>query len=69
MNDKKNASGGFGTALGLCLGLAIGTAVGAATQNLGLWMPIGMCLGLALGHGWKADSEDGEKTENPEDKE
>ncbi len=69
MNDKKNAFGGFGTALGLCMGLAICTAVGAATGNLGLWMPIGMCLGLALGHGWKTDSQDEEKSDETESRE
>ena len=64
MNDKKkNSNGSSGLVLGMCIGLAIGTAVGAATDNIGLWMPVGLCLGralgLALGHKKKEDSEDG----------
>ena len=60
--DSKSNKGSSGLAIGMCLGLSIGTAIGAATDNIGLWMPIGlsvgMCLGLVFNQGRDDDNED-----------
>ena len=44
----------------MCIGLCLGVAIGAATDNIGLWVPIGLCLGVALG-GAVSDDEDNNK--------
>jgi hypothetical protein len=36
----------------------IGTAIGAATNNIGLWLPIGVSLGVSLGLVLGNDGED-----------
>lgn len=60
--DSKDKKGSSGLAIGMCLGLSIGTTIGAATDNIGLWMPIGlsvgMCLGLVLNQNKDDDNKD-----------
>ena len=48
-------------AIGMCIGLAIGIAIGAATDNIGLWLPVGLCIGLSLGPVFDHKSEDDKK--------
>lgn len=49
MKDKKDNSVSSEMVIGMCLGLCIGTAIGAATDNIGLWMPIGLSVGMCPG--------------------
>jgi hypothetical protein len=34
---------------GMLLGMAAGVVVGAATDRMGLWLPIGLVLGMFVG--------------------
>ena len=51
-------------AIGMCIGLAIGIAIGAATDNIGLWLPVGLCIGLSLGPVFDHKSEDDKKDDS-----
>lgn len=41
--------------------MCLGTAIGAATDNIGLWLPIGLCMGVALGVSFSDDEDDNKK--------
>ncbi len=48
-SEKKTNKTAYGVSIGMVIGAGVGIALGAATNNMGLWLPICVGCGLALG--------------------